>query len=324
MANRVTGRGNPKNTVLKSITSKLQKIDAEMKNQAATIIKVGSKRQLTSGEIAMSRLIFKDAIDYSKVWIHLGGLIHTKTGNAMTPAGEIYLPKDDYLKTPDYSKATGENRHWFIHEMVHVWQYQMGTSTGWLGIKQLCKGGYTSEVNSVDSDNELEAYDTDLGGRDLNKKFQDFNFEQQGRIIEFWFDACYLQKVNPKRDHHQKSLQLLGYVEKILRDFLLNPQIKFITEIVIMKKIIYSFVAMVLIGCNQQSRDLNTKIINDNLCLFTNESKDYGKDNFLVHFAKIDFSKEYQSEYEKSYSKTDLPISEKNCIAIPLDKLEKI
>ena len=30
----------------------------------------------------------------------------------------------------------------------------------------------------------------------------------------------------------------------------------------IMKKIIYSFVAMVLIGCNQQSRDLNTKIIN--------------------------------------------------------------
>lgn len=226
MANRVTGRGNPKNTVLKSITSKLQKIDAEMKNQAATIIKVGSKRLLTSGEIAMSRLIFKDAIDYSKVWIHLGGLIHTKTGNAMTPAGEIYLPKDDYLKTPDYSKATGENRHWFIHEMTHVWQYQMGASTGWLGINQLCKGGYTSEVNSVDSDNELEAYDTDLGGRDLNKKFQDFNFEQQGRIIEFWFDACYLQKVNPKRDHHQKSLQLLGYVEKILRDFLLNPSNK--------------------------------------------------------------------------------------------------
>ncbi|MDH1801372.1 zinc protease [Acinetobacter johnsonii] len=222
MANRVTGRGNPKNTVLKSITSKLQKIDAEMKNQAATIIKVGSKRLLTSGEIAMSRLIFKDAIDYSKVWIHLGGLIHTKTGNAMTPAGEIYLPKDDYLKTPDYSKALGQDRHWFIHEMTHVWQYQMGASTGWLGINQLCKGGYTSEVNSVDSDNELEAYDTDLGGRDLNKKFQDFNFEQQGRIIEFWFDACYLQKVNPKRDHHQKSLQLLGYVEKILRDFLLN------------------------------------------------------------------------------------------------------
>ena len=42
-----------------------------------------------------------------------------------------------------------------INKLIHVWQYQMGTSTGWLGIKQLCKGGYTSEVNSVDSDNRL-------------------------------------------------------------------------------------------------------------------------------------------------------------------------
>ncbi|WP_286405767.1 hypothetical protein [Acinetobacter johnsonii] len=155
-----------------------------MKNQAATIIKVGSKRLLTSGEIAMSRLIFKDTIDYSKVWIHLGGLIHTKTGNAMTPAGEIYLPKDDYLKTPDYSKALGQDRHWFIHEMTHVWQYQTGASTGWLGINQLCKGGYTSEVNSVDSDNELEAYDTDLRGRDLNKKFQDFKILTLNNKVE--------------------------------------------------------------------------------------------------------------------------------------------
>lgn len=197
MANRVTGRGNPKNTVLKSITSKLQKIDAEMKNQAATIIKVGSKRLLTSGEIAMSRLIFKDAIDYSKVWIHLGGLIHTKTGNAMTPAGEIYLPKDDYLKTPDYSKATGENRHWFIHEMVHVWQYQMGTSTGWLGIKQLCKGGYTSEVNSVDSDNELEAYDTDLGGRDLNKNFKILTLNNKVELLSFGLMLVIYKKLIP-------------------------------------------------------------------------------------------------------------------------------
>ena len=50
MANRVTGRGNPKNTVLNSITSKLQKIDAEMKNQAATIIKVGSERWIRKFE----------------------------------------------------------------------------------------------------------------------------------------------------------------------------------------------------------------------------------------------------------------------------------
>lgn len=212
--------------IIATFTEKLKKIDGDMKAKAS-VIKLGTKRKLTPGEIAMSRLIFKDAIDYSKVWIHIGGMIHTKTGNAMTPAGEIILPRDDYLNTPDYSTATGEDRHWFIHEMVHVWQYQMGASNGWLGIKQLCKGGYTTQVTSVDSGKgELKAYDTDITGRDLNKKFNEFNFEQQGRIIEFWFDAMYLQHVNPARKHHQKSLTLIGYVERILRDFLLNPKNK--------------------------------------------------------------------------------------------------
>jgi len=213
--------------VIATFSAKLKKIDGDMKAKAAVAIKIGTKRKLTSGEIAMSQLVFKDSIDYSKVWIHLGGLIHTRTGNAMTPAGEIYLPKDDYLKITDFSIAKPNVRHWFIHEMTHVWQYQMGATNGLLGIKQLCNGGYTSEVNSVDSgQNELKAYDTDLMGRDLNKKFQDFNFEQQGRIIEFWFDAIYLQKISPSRAHHQKSLKLLGYIERILRDFLLSPKDK--------------------------------------------------------------------------------------------------
>ncbi|EXR34765.1 MULTISPECIES: hypothetical protein [Acinetobacter] len=212
--------------IIATFSDKLKKLDGDMKAKAS-VIKLNTKRQLTPGEIAMSRLVFKDAIDYSKVWIHIGGMIHTKTGNAMTPAGEMYLPKDDYIQNPDFSAAKGNAQHWFIHEMVHVWQYQMGVSNGWLGLKQLCKGGYTSQVNSADSgSNELKAYDTDITGRDLNKKFSDFNFEQQGRIIELWFDACYLQNNFPTRPHHQKSLKLLGYVERILRDFLHNPHDK--------------------------------------------------------------------------------------------------
>ncbi|HAV16765.1 MAG TPA: zinc protease [Acinetobacter nosocomialis] len=191
-----------------------------------TEIKIETKRKLTSGEIKMCQLVFKDAIDYSKVWIHIGGYIHNATGNAMTPAGEIMLPRSEYMATSDFSKASGDNRHWFIHEMVHVWQYQMGTPSGWLGLKQLCKGGYTSMVTSVDSGGELKAYDTDILGRDFGKKFNEFNFEQQGRLIEFWFDACYLQNVDPERVHHRQSLKLLGYVERILRDFILNPHDK--------------------------------------------------------------------------------------------------
>lgn len=66
-------------------------------------------------------LIFKDVIDYFKVWIYLGGLIYIKIGNVMMFVGEIYLLKDDYLKIFDYSKVIGENCYWFIYEMVYVW-----------------------------------------------------------------------------------------------------------------------------------------------------------------------------------------------------------
>ena len=142
----------------------------------------------------------------------------------MSPAGRINLPTKDYYKTLDFSLDKPSSQHWFIHEMTHVWQYQLGTPNAWYGIKHLCSGGYTSTVNSVDSgQGELKAYDTDLMGRDSKKQFNEFNFEQQGRIIEFWFDACYLQKNLPSRAHHKQSIKLLPYVEKILREFLYNP-----------------------------------------------------------------------------------------------------
>ncbi|MFW1949361.1 zinc protease [Acinetobacter bereziniae] len=194
---------------------------------ATTVVHVDTKRPLTSGEIKMCQAIFRNSIDYSKVYIQVGGLITaitSTTGNAMTPAGQINLPTKDYYKTRDFSKALPNQQHWFIHEMLHVWQYQLGAKNAWLGIKQLCKGGYTSEVNSADSgQNELKSYDTDLLGRDSEKKFNEFNFEQQGRIIEFWFDANYLQHNLPSRRHHQKSLQLFPILIKILTDFLCDP-----------------------------------------------------------------------------------------------------
>lgn len=212
--------------VIATFSAKLKKIDGDIKASAAVAIKIGTKRKLTAGEIAMSQLVFKDSIDYSKVWIHAGGLIHTKTGNAMTPAGEIYISAKDYEKNPDFSVSRPNLKHWFIHEMTHVWQYQMGVSTAWSGLKQMCTGGYTTEVDSIDSGSELKAYDTDLMGRDINKKFQDFNFEQQGRIIEFYFDATFLQSEEPYRKHLKISQRLQSTVLNILKDFLMNPENK--------------------------------------------------------------------------------------------------
>lgn len=190
-------------------------------------IKIETKRKLTAGEIKMCSLIFQDAIDYAKVWIHVGGYLQNKTGNAMTPAGEIYLPKKDYLENKDFNVFRAEAKHWFIHEMTHVWQYQLGAAVGWLGLKQLCKGGYTTMVDSADSGaGELQAYDTDILNRDKNKKFGDLNFEQQGRVVEFYFDGMYLKKERPERSHHQKSLELLSYTQAMIMDLIINPRDK--------------------------------------------------------------------------------------------------
>jgi type VI secretion system secreted protein VgrG len=81
--------------------------------------------------------------------------------------------------------------------MVMFGNIKWGASTGWLGIKQLCKGGYTSEVNSVDSDNELEAYDTDLGGRDLNKNFKILTLNNKVELLSFGLMLVIYKKLIP-------------------------------------------------------------------------------------------------------------------------------
>ena len=70
----------------------------------------------------------------------------------------------------------------------------------------------------------MKAYDTDVLGRDVNKKFQDFNFEQQGRIIEFYFDSNFFKNEEPHRKHLQISLKRHSGVMAILVDFIKNPK----------------------------------------------------------------------------------------------------
>ena len=42
----------------------------------------------------------------------------------MTPDGEIYFHESEYRE--DFSIAQPIDKNWFMHEMVHVWQYQLG------------------------------------------------------------------------------------------------------------------------------------------------------------------------------------------------------
>jgi hypothetical protein len=82
-------------------------------------------RPLTSGEIALARSIFGDAIDYERV-----KLVRRKwwpfqpQGIVMAPTGNIHFHPDSHLWSEDFSKERMSLQGLFIHEMTHVWQAQ--------------------------------------------------------------------------------------------------------------------------------------------------------------------------------------------------------
>ena len=164
-------------------------------------------RGLTAGEIAMAHAVFKDAIDCGKVKIHRGGLcgLPNYYGTAMTPRGAIHFPDSDYRE--DFSQETPTIKIWFIHEMTHVWQYQLGYSLVWNAIKIAVKGGYGAGA---------VAYCYDLKDRDKGKTLPQFNMEQQGELVAHYYAAKQLQVLH--------CLQDLPELEQVLADFLNNPK----------------------------------------------------------------------------------------------------
>ena len=82
-------------------------------------------RPLTSGEIALARSIFGDAIDYDRV-----KLVRRKwwpfqpRGIVMAPTGNIHFHPDSHLWSEDFSTERLSLQGLFIHEMTHVWQAQ--------------------------------------------------------------------------------------------------------------------------------------------------------------------------------------------------------
>jgi hypothetical protein len=83
-------------------------------------------RSLTPGEIAMASRLFGGAIDYARVRVHNRRylpLLQPKNC-AMTPNGSIYFHHSRFL--PDYAAGDPPVIHWFMHELVHVWQHQLG------------------------------------------------------------------------------------------------------------------------------------------------------------------------------------------------------
>jgi hypothetical protein len=84
-------------------------------------------RALEAGEIALCRMIFGDAIDYSKVLLIKGKWWPFQPRNAaMSPNGNIYFHPTAGGWSEDFSKEMLARQGFFIHEMTHVWQAQRG------------------------------------------------------------------------------------------------------------------------------------------------------------------------------------------------------
>ncbi|WP_431256642.1 hypothetical protein ACQ86G_18260 [Roseateles chitinivorans] len=162
----------------------------------------GGERGLTTGEIAMARLLFKDALDYTVIKVHKDeylpfGLQPDDT--AMTPNGEMYFNKA-YFKE-DFSQGEDGDKHWFMHEMVHVWQHQLGY---WVRLRGAIRIGLSYKY-------ELKAGQT-LG---------DYNMESQGDLLADYFALKHLS--SPDAMSQRQYAKNLPLFEEVLKSFIANP-----------------------------------------------------------------------------------------------------
>jgi hypothetical protein len=158
-------------------------------------------RPLTAGEIAMASLLFGDAIDYTRVRVHNRcylPLLQPKNC-AMTPNGSIYFHPSCFL--PDYAAGDPPAKHWFMHEMVHVWQHQLG---------------YPVRLRGAFRVGLPYHYELREGAT-----LADFNMEAQGDLLADYYALKYLNQPGVMRQpRYRHSLALY---ESVLAPFLDDP-----------------------------------------------------------------------------------------------------
>ena len=147
------------------------------------MLKRGGLRSLTSGEIRLATELYRHSIRYNRVWVHHGSyLAFGMQGNniAMTPNGEIWFETNVYRD--DYSIASVDYQHLFIHEMMHVRQYQRGMNVRIRGlISWAANYKYSLDEKSL-SDYSMEQQASIVSGYWLLMKF---GFVKNKRMINY-------------------------------------------------------------------------------------------------------------------------------------------
>jgi hypothetical protein len=159
-------------------------------------------RALTVGEVAMATALFGAAIDYAKVRIHNRRYLPfglQPKNCAMTPNGRLYFHHSCFLD--DYSAGDIHAQHWFMHEMAHVWQHQLGYPVRLRGALRIGLG-YRYRLRA-------------------GATLADFNMEAQGDLLaEYCVRKCL---GNPHGMRWRGNAMSLALFEQVLGDFLADP-----------------------------------------------------------------------------------------------------
>ena len=134
-------------------------------------------RSLTQEEIQLAKSLFKDSVRYEKVKIYNAKYVGFQEDNSgMTPFGEMWIVGIDTYRE-NYGIVEVRLRAFFIHEMVHVWQYQNNVLS--------VLGSAIEETITLGPGNYKNmAYPYKL---EPNKDLMDYRMEQQGAIMENYY-----------------------------------------------------------------------------------------------------------------------------------------
>lgn len=159
-------------------------------------------RQLTDGEVRMVSALFGSAVDTPRVRVFRRRYLPfglQPRNCAMSPNGSIYFHQSCCLA--DFSRGDDHARHWFMHEMVHVWQHQLGYPVRLRGAVRIGLS-YAYEL-------------------DARKTLADFNMEAQGDLLADYFVLKHLR--SPRTMRQPRYADALPLFEQVLAGFLANP-----------------------------------------------------------------------------------------------------
>ncbi len=157
-------------------------------------------RPLSEGETALVARLFGNAVDVRRVRVHRRRYMPFQPRNcAMTPNGSLYFHASCFLD--DYACGDPRMVHWFMHEMVHVWQHQLGYAVRLRGAVRIGL-----------------SYDYDLGP---GKTLADFNMEAQGDLLADYFALKHMG--SPAIMRQWRYAGSLALYEEVLAGFLADP-----------------------------------------------------------------------------------------------------